>query len=235
MDTKHLSKRMQAVADLVPKSNTLADIGSDHAYLPAYLLEQGIVKYAIAGEVVQGPFENAQSEIINQKLSNQMEARLGNGLAVIEAADQVDTITIAGMGGELITDILERGKNKLATHPVLVLQANVDENTLRRWLAHHQYEIMGENLVYDAGHFYEMFRAEYVSDHEVSYTKTELDFGPLLLKEKSAPFRNKWNEKLAKNRFILDKLLNSKSHPSEKIAKTKTRIAEIEGVLNDND
>ncbi|WP_429970859.1 tRNA (adenine(22)-N(1))-methyltransferase [Fructilactobacillus sp. Tb1] len=233
MDAKHLSKRMQAVADLVPKSNNVADIGSDHAYLPAYLLEQGLIKHAIAGEVVDGPFKNAQSEIISQNLSHVMEARLGNGLAVIEPSDHVDTITIAGMGGELITDILERGKAKLTNHPVLVLQANVDENTLRKWLANHQYEITGEDIVYDAGHFYEMFRAEYVN-HPVSYTREELDFGPLLLQNKTATFRDKWNEKLAKNRFILDKLVNSKSHPATKISKTKTMITEIEGVLDDN-
>ncbi|GAA3173640.1 tRNA (adenine(22)-N(1))-methyltransferase [Fructilactobacillus sanfranciscensis] len=233
MDAKHLSKRMQAVADLVPKSDTVADIGSDHAYLPAYLLEQGIVKRAIAGEVVKGPFENAQSEIINQNLSDQMEARMGDGLDVIESDDLVNTITIAGMGGELITDILERGKAKLTMHPVLVLQANVDENTVRKWLANHQYEITGENIVYDAGHYYEMFRAEYV-EHKISYSHEELDFGPFLLKEKSDVFKAKWNDKLDKNQFILDKLLISKSHPIEKIKKIKTTITEIEGVLNDH-
>lgn len=233
MDARHLSKRMQAVADLVPKSNTVADIGSDHAYLPAYLLEQGIVKRAIAGEVVKGPFENAQSEIINQNLSDQMEARLGNGLAVIESDDHVDTITIAGMGGELITDILERGKAKLTKHPVLVLQANVDENTVRKWLVDHQYEITGENVVYDGGHYYEMFRAEYV-EREFYYSREELDFGPLLLKEKSDVFKAKWNDKLDKNQFILNKLLSSKSHPIKKIKKIKTKINEIERVLNDD-
>lgn len=233
MDANHLSKRMQAVADLVPKSNMVADIGSDHAYLPAYLLKNGIVHHAIAGEIVQGPFKNAQSEIVSQHLSNQMEARLGNGLKVIRPEDEVDTITIAGMGGELITDILEQGKYKLINRPVLVLQANVDENVLRKWLADHQYAITGENLVYDAGHYYEMVRAEY-SNQQISYTKLELNFGPCLLKEKSDAFRSKWNEKLAKNYFILDKLINSNSQPLEKINEVKNKIAEIEGVLDDH-
>ena len=85
----------------------------------------------------------------------------------------------------------------------------------------------------DAGHYYEMFRAEYV-EHKISYSHEELDFGPLLLKEKSDVFKAKWNDKLDKNQFILDKLLISKSHPIEKIKKIKTTITEIEGVLNDH-
>lgn len=231
MDAKHLSKRMQAVADLVPKAEKLADIGSDHAYLPAYLLNNQVIDFAIAGEVVKGPFENAVSEIEDQNLTGKMEARLGDGLEVIKKQEAMNVITIAGMGGELITSILDEGQAKLNQNTILILQPNVDENTLRKWLVNHHFKITAEKIVLDSGHFYEMFKAEYTDD-QIDYSQVELDFGPFLVLEQSETFKAKWQAKLEKNRFILNKLENSNSKPSEKIKRVKNKIIEIEEVLN---
>ena len=99
MDARQLSKRLEEVASFVPDGARLADIGSDHAYLPAYLALNGKIAFAVAGEVVKGPFENAQHEIKKEGLEAKVKARLANGLAAIEANDQIDTVTICGMGG----------------------------------------------------------------------------------------------------------------------------------------
>ena len=131
MDAHHLSKRLLNVAKLVPKGARLADIGSDHAYLPAYLALKGQIEFAVAGEVVKGPFQNAQQVVRAQGLNEQIAVRLADGLAAIEASDQIDTITICGMGGTLICDILEKGKDKLVKHPFLILQPNVGEKNVR--------------------------------------------------------------------------------------------------------
>ncbi|WP_413627356.1 tRNA (adenine(22)-N(1))-methyltransferase TrmK [Fructilactobacillus vespulae] len=231
MDAKHLSKRMQAVADLVPKVEKLADIGSDHAYLPAYLLNNQVIDFAIAGEVVKGPFENAVSEIEDQNLTGKMEARLGDGLEVIKKQEAMNVITIAGMGGELITSILDEGQTKLNQNTILILQPNVDENTLRKWLVNHHFKITAEKIVLDSSHFYEMFKAEYTDD-QIDYSQVELDFGPFLVLEQSETFKAKWQAKLEKNKFILNKLENSNLKPSEKIKRVKNKIIEIEEVLN---
>ncbi len=96
MDERHLSKRLQAVADLVPDNARLADIGSDHAYLPAALLLADKIKYAVAGEVAKGPFENEKAEINKLQMQDCLIPRLADGLDAIENDDHIDTVVIAG-------------------------------------------------------------------------------------------------------------------------------------------
>lgn len=98
MDAQNLSKRLAAVAAQVPKGSRLADIGSDHAYLPAHLLMAQQIDFAVAGEVVEGPFENMLKEVEHRGLADHLLPRLANGLDAIRKEDRIDTITIAGMG-----------------------------------------------------------------------------------------------------------------------------------------
>ena len=113
MDAQNLSKRLAAVAAQVPKGSRLADIGSDHAYLPAHLLMAQQIDFAVAGEVVEGPFENMLKEVEHRGLADHLLPRLANGLDAIRKEDRIDTIAIAGMGGTLITKILDAGQEKL--------------------------------------------------------------------------------------------------------------------------
>lgn len=106
METR-LSKRLRAVAAFVQRGSRLADVGSDHAYLPLFLVEKGIVDFAVAGEVVQGPYQSALTNVAQAGKEKLIQVRLANGLAAIQERDRIDTITIAGMGGRLIADILE--------------------------------------------------------------------------------------------------------------------------------
>lgn len=108
-----LSERLSAVASFVEQGDTLADIGSDHAFLPTYLVKEGIVKKAIAGEVAQGPFESALRNVEKEKFADAIQVRLANGLQAIEEDDEVTTVTIAGMGGSLITTIWMKAKKNL--------------------------------------------------------------------------------------------------------------------------
>ena len=112
LNTEKLSARLETVARFVPLGSKLADIGSDHAYLPCYLAKKGVVTFAVAGEVVSGPFESARRQVQAEGLTEMISVRMGDGLDVLEPGE-VDCITIAGMGGALITSILERGKGKL--------------------------------------------------------------------------------------------------------------------------
>lgn len=230
MDAKHLSKRLATVAHYVPEHARLADIGSDHAYLPAALALTGKVDYAVAGEVVQGPYENAVKEIKGLSLTGIIHPRLADGLAAIQPTDQIDTITIAGMGGSLITQILDQGSSRLVGVKRLVLQPNVGEARLRRWLLAHRWQIMAEQIVAEDGHIYEIIVAE-PSLVPFSYSDYELQFGPFLLEQRDQVFVEKWRAELARQQQVLKQMEQATVPPIHKINQLQTYLKLIQEVL----
>ncbi|WP_324294724.1 tRNA (adenine(22)-N(1))-methyltransferase [Limosilactobacillus reuteri] len=234
MDEKHLSARLACVASLVPAGVRVADIGSDHAYLPAALVLDGKIDFAIAGEVVKGPYENAVREIKDHQLEGQVIPRLADGLAAIEPADKVDTITIAGMGGSLIASILEKDKNKLTGIKRLVLQPNVGESQLREWLMNNHYQIMNEKIIEEDNHIYEIIVAE-PSVVPFRYSKYELDFGPFLLENKGPVFRKKWQEYLQREAHVIDQMQKAQQPPVKKINEINQFLSQVkEAIADDN-
>lgn len=234
VDEKHLSARLACVASLVPAGARVADIGSDHAYLPAALVLDGKIDFAIAGEVVKGPYENAVREIKDHQLEGRVIPRLADGLAAIEPADKVDTITIAGMGGSLIASILEKDKNKLTGIKRLVLQPNVGESQLREWLMNNHYQIMNEKIIEEDNHIYEIIVAE-PSVVPFRYSKYELDFGPFLLENKGSVFRKKWQEYLQREAHVIDQMQKAQQPPVKKINEINEFLSQVkEAIADDN-
>lgn len=234
VDEKHLSARLACVASLVPAGARVADIGSDHAYLPAALVLDGKIDFAIAGEVVKGPYENAVREIKGHQLEGRVIPRLADGLAAIEPADKVDTITIAGMGGSLIASILEKDKNKLTGIKRLVLQPNVGESQLREWLMNNYYQIMNEKIIEEDNHIYEIIVAE-PSVVPFRYSKYELDFGPFLLENKGPVFRKKWQEYLQREAHVIDQMQKAQQPPVKKINEINEFLSQVkEAIADDN-
>ena len=234
VDEKHLSARLACVASLVPAGARVADIGSDHAYLPAALVLDGKIDFAIAGEGVKGPYEKAVREIKDHQLEGQVIPRLADGLAAIEPADKVDTITIAGMGGSLIASILEKDKNKLTGIKRLVLQPNVGESQLREWLMNNHYQIMNEKIIEEDNHIYEIIVAE-PSVVPFRYSKYELDFGPFLLENKGPVFRKKWQEYLQREAHVIDQMQKAQQPPVKKINEINQFLSQVkEAIADDN-
>lgn len=234
VDEKHLSARLACVASLVSAGARVADIGSDHAYLPAALVLDGKIDFAIAGEVVKGPYENAVHEIKDHQLEGQVIPRLADGLAAIEPADKVDTITIAGMGGSLIASILEKDKNKLTGIKRLVLQPNVGESQLREWLMNNHYQIMNEKIIEEDNHIYEIIVAE-PSVVPFRYSKYELDFGPFLLENKGPIFKKKWQEYLQREAHVIDQMQKAQQPPVKKINEINQFLSQVkEAIADDN-
>lgn len=228
MNEIKLSKRLRAVADYVDKGARLADIGSDHAYLPTYLVQKNEVEFAVAGEVFKGPFENAKNHVAQANLKENIQVRLANGLAAIENVDKIDTIVIAGMGGILISEILEAGKGKLNSVKRLILQANNHEDTLRQWLTEHQFVIKAEQILLEAGKFYEIIVAEPTTNEHPVLSANDLLFGPFLPKEKSVIFQQKWQKELNTLNKIIDRLPDEQTEKREEVL---TEIAKIKEVL----
>lgn len=232
VDAKQLSQRLATVGDFVPAGARLADIGSDHAYLPANLALNQRISYGVAGEVVRGPFENAQHEINQLGLTAILVARLADGLAAIQPADKIDTVTIAGMGGPLIRRILEQGTAQLVGVNRLILEPNVGESTVREWLLANGFQITAERILAEDGHTYEVICADRVAQ-PVSYSASEQLFGPFLLAEKSPVFIAKWQRELERAQTALAQMHQAKVAPTQNIATIEAKIKLIEGVLVD--
>lgn len=152
-----LSPRLRLVADLVPQGARLADVGTDHAYLPACLLLEGKIPWAIAADLRQGPLNRARATARQYGCGDKMAFRLCNGLAGIRPGE-VDAIVIAGMGGETIAQILEAApwvwKEKLP----LILQPMSSLPELRAWLEQNGYAIAQERLAREGETLYVVMR-----------------------------------------------------------------------------
>ncbi|MDO5078708.1 tRNA (adenine(22)-N(1))-methyltransferase [Streptococcus minor] len=225
METK-LSKRLAAVAAYVPKNSRLADVGSDHAYLPLFLVEKGHIDFAVAGEVVQGPYQSALANVTQASKQEQIQVRLANGLAAIDSSDQIDTITIAGMGGRLIADILSAGMDKLANVQRLILQPNNREDELRIWLEENGFQIVAEEIVVENQKFYEILVVE---QGQMTLNQLEKRFGPYLMQEKSADFIAKWQNEARKLSQSLEKV---PSDHQDDITLLREKIKAIKEVLD---
>ena len=198
-----ISKRLELVASFVPQGVVLLDVGSDHAYLPIELVERGQIEAAIAGEVVEGPYQSAVKNVESHGLKEKIQVRLANGLAAFEEEDQVSVITIAGMGGRLITTILEEGLEKLSNIQRLILQPNNREDDLRIWLQDHGFQIVAESILEEAGKFYEILVVE---AGQMKLVASDVRFGPFLSKEVSPVFVQKWQKEATKLEFALSQI-----------------------------
>ncbi|WP_277630577.1 tRNA (adenine(22)-N(1))-methyltransferase [Atopococcus tabaci] len=233
MEEGKLSKRLSRVAQYIRKGDRLADIGSDHAYLPSALVEEGVVSFAVAGEVVPGPLERARRQVRLQGLEDSIDVRHGNGLEVVSPEDEITAVSICGMGGVLITDILERGREegRLTGRERLILQPNVGEYNVRKWLLANSYTIVAEELVEENDKMYEIIVAE-KSETPPSYTEKELKYGVYLPTEHTELFKKKWTHELEKSTFILEQLAQSNSPQEEKINELKRHIEETKGMIS---
>ena len=232
-----LDQRLTKVVSYIPQGAVLADIGSDHAFVPCYCIQQGLIERAIAGEVNVGPMEAAQGQVALVQLEEKIDVRLGSGLTVLTPGE-VTAVTIAGMGGTLIATILEEGKAHLSGEERLILQPNVDAVDVRRWLLANGYALLSEAIVKENGKIYEILVAE--QGEEMLYSEEEeqrdweLFFGPQLMREKAPAFIEKWQTEKEKRQYILEQMQqgNGSDVLQGKIATIRRLIEKMEEVTN---
>ncbi|MCD8889683.1 tRNA (adenine(22)-N(1))-methyltransferase TrmK, partial [Staphylococcus arlettae] len=145
-----INQRLKKVSEYI-KGDYLADIGSDHAYLPIYAIENNLTARAIAGEVIRGPFDASVKNVRAHGLESVISVELGDGLTVIKTDNAITSITICGMGGPLITKILRAGQEKLTNRPRLILQSNIQSQPIRVLLQQLNYTIVDEVLMTEKG------------------------------------------------------------------------------------
>jgi tRNA (adenine22-N1)-methyltransferase len=183
-----LSKRLQAVADLVTRGNRVADVGCDHAYTSIYLAEQGISPHIIAMDVNQGPIDRAKENIIRYGYDDRIETRKSDGLKKLQV-DEADTILIAGMGGGLVIKILSERMEVMNSISEIILQPQSDIHKVRYMLAENNFLITEENMIKEDGKFYVMMKAvpEHLAQETEKYrliVKEHFYYGRLLLEQK---------------------------------------------------
>ncbi|WP_243648685.1 tRNA (adenine(22)-N(1))-methyltransferase [Hazenella coriacea] len=205
-----LSQRLLTIAQYVPDKKKVADIGADHALLFIHLAKQGRLQKGIVGELNRGPFENAQDRIRRMGLSSFIEVRKGDGLAVLQQGE-VEVVVIAGMGGALISQILDEGKEKLSRVERLILQPNIGGKRVRQWLFEHQFTVVEETIVEEAGLFYEIIVAEPGENNSIYeqplLTQEQLmEIGPILWQKKHSLLRKKLVEDLKGKKNVLKQL-----------------------------
>ncbi|PRA31476.1 tRNA (adenine(22)-N(1))-methyltransferase [Pseudomonas poae] len=230
MNEHTLSRRLERVAANVPADARLADIGSDHGYLPVALLRRGAITAAVAGEVATTPFHAAQRTVRDNGLEQQITVRLANGLAAIQPDDGITAISLCGMGGETIRDILDSGKAHLSGRERLILQPNGGEQPLRQWLMDNGYAILSEELLHENRFYYEIIVAERTDP--VRYSAEELYFGPLHLLARSPVFLAKWQRLLRQKQKTLASLEQARQTlPSAKRHELAQQIQWITALL----
>lgn len=216
LNQQTLSMRLERVAAHVPSGARLADIGSDHGYLPVALMRRGVIEAAVAGEVALTPFHAAERTVRESGLHQRITVRLANGLAAIEPGDGITAISLCGMGGETIRDILDSGKARLSGRERLILQPNGGEQPLRQWLMENDYRILCEDVLREDRFDYEIIVAE--RDGPVIYTAEELYFGPLQMQVRSPAFLLKWQRRLRQKQKTLTSFAKARQAvPEEKV------------------
>jgi len=201
LNEQKLSMRLERVAAHVPAGARLADIGSDHGYLPVALMRRGAITAAVAGEVALTPYCAAERTVRENGLDQRISVRLANGLAAIEPQDRVTAISLCGMGGETIRDILDSGTARLSGRERLILQPNGGEQALRQWLMENGYRLVCEEVLRENGFDYEIIVAERAGT--ILYTPKELYFGPLQMQARSPAFLCKWQRMLRRKQQTL--------------------------------
>lgn len=215
------SRRLRQIAEFVRQAAPMADIGTDHALLPCFLVRHNIVPHAVAVEVNRGPYEAAKRFVEQNGLADRIDVRLQNGLNGLRLGE-VDTIVIAGMGGRLIERILTERQDIVAATKRLVLQPNIAAHKLRQWMLDNGWQLIKEQIVYEQHHFYDILVAE-LGSAEAPYKCTEgkftrdrmIEIGPLLWQMKHPLLRAKLEGYVNKWEQILQQLSSSKLEQSE--------------------
>lgn len=226
-----LTDRLLKIASLVDEGKKIADIGTDHGYIPVYLLNNNKIDYAILADVNKGPLENAKKEVRHNKLDEKVDLRLGSGLEVLNP-NEVDEVIIAGMGGILISELLEAKKSVSQTVDKLILQPMQAQNELRKYLYNNGYEILNEVLVKEDFRIYEIIVAKYTGKNTEVNDDIYYEIGSKLIENNDKLLHEFINKKINSYEGIISKL-EGKNGASIEVKRNNTinNIKKLKGLI----
>lgn len=221
-----IGERLETIGRLVPAGSVLADIGTDHAYLPVWLLQQGRISRAVAGDIAAGPCQAARTTVAMHGLQDRVEVRQGSGLEVLQPGE-ADCIVIAGMGGSTMSSILAAAPEIARSAKLLVLQPMAGAAGLRQWLTANGWRLMDEELVDDPPHFYEIICAKPGQDK--AYAAAEYAVGPVLLRKEHRLLAQQLARQINGCRQLLQNMERSeKARASAKYQELQALLAALE-------
>ena len=224
-----ISKRLQMIAKCVPENTQIvADIGTDHGYIPIYLINNKRAKYCIACDINPKPLSNAKKNIDYYQMHDQIETRLGSGLSKL-AVDEPNVIIIAGMGGMLITDILRDDLAVVKGVGLLILQPQLDVAPLRKYLHSIEFKIIDEKMLYEDGKYYTIIIAK--PGRESAYTEKDYIFGKKLIGTKNRVLKDFISYKMDSVNLLITELSEKHTNQAQKrlqeIKREKVVYAEV--------
>ncbi|MBU3093266.1 class I SAM-dependent methyltransferase [Clostridium sp. CM028] len=199
-----LSIRLKWIASMIEECDSVIDVGTDHGYVPINLVKNGVIKKAIASDINKGPVEKAKNNIIHNNMRGQITCRLGSGLSTVEKGE-VQVAIIAGMGGNLIRDILEADLDVVKQFNYMILQPVQNAEVLREYLYVAGYDILDEEICNDDGRFYEIIKARY-NTKPVEVDSIYYEISKILLDKKQLVMQKFIEYKLQKYSKIYDTL-----------------------------
>ena len=227
-----LSKRLKRIAEHVDKCESVADIGTDHGYIPIYLVKEGICKKAIASDINKGPIEKAKVNVAFEGVSDKVKWLLGPGLNPLKVGE-VNGVILAGMGGNLTRDILLADMDKVKKYDFIILQPAQNPEVLREFLYKNDYEIIDEDLIKDEGRFYELFKVKYNENSEKLVFEDELEYevSPLLREKNHPLFKEFIEEKINRCETILSFIKEDTEAAKKRKSDLEEKINKLRGML----
>ena len=210
-----LSKRLNWILEKTDKCTSIIDVGTDHGYIPIQLIKRNIANNVIATDINKEPLEKARVNASLDNVDSFIDLRRGGGLKPVKI-NEAEGLIIAGMGGNLIRDILEDDMEKVKKFQYIILQPAQNPEVLREYLYSNEYEIIDEDICCDENKYYELFKVKYSQNNKtVIDDDIFFEISPVMLKNKSETFKNYIINKIEKNEKIM-KFINDKTESAEK-------------------
>lgn len=224
-----ISSRLECIAKMIEKCDSIADIGTDHGYVPIYLIKKGICKHAIASDINMGPVEKARLNIEHENAEKSIECRLGPGFSTVKPME-VNVAIIAGMGGNLIRDIIEEGIQVFKSLDYVVLQPVQNPDVLRKYIYESGYIVLDEDLCKDENKYYEVIKIKYNNEPKV-LSDVYYEVSKILLEKKHPLVKEYVCLKIKKYDKIFNNINDSGEGAQSRKNNLKKMVMKLEGML----
>lgn len=225
-----LSKRLSWIIEKVNNVDTIMDVGTDHGYIPIYLIKNNMAKKIIASDINKEPLKKAKINAALDGVSDKIDLRLGGGLRPLKNKE-AQAVIIAGMGGNLIRDILENDLDKVKNLDYLILQPAQNPEVLREYLYKNDYEILDEDICLDENKYYELLKVKFKKGDYISLENIFYEISPFMLNKKLPLLKSYIESKIEKNKKVIEFITDNTEHAIQRKNELKEKNKKLEKFL----